>query len=152
MLWFKILSKTGRACHGGKYQYDLPKGKKPGAWTDRIDAPRMCDVGYHVTSAYNVEDWDGLSSRKRLFVAQVRGIVGDGISEDKIVCSQIRLVREIRISPKTRRRARQALAKALRLATKRWDFDKYYGSAVRERRWMGLVCAYIERKMGWRKD
>jgi hypothetical protein len=43
--------KTGRACHGGTYKYDLPKNGEPGAWTTYIKKPAMCQSGYHVTVA-----------------------------------------------------------------------------------------------------
>ena len=151
MLWFKILSKTGRACNGGKYRYDLPKGGKPGKWTVPIAKPQPCVSGYHVVPAEGVNYWSGLSSQNRLFVVQIR-ISGNphalNNNDEKLACEQIRLLREIKKDSRSYHTYRKALNEAL----KRWDWDNYRGSAQREERWHSLVCGYIERKMGWRKD
>jgi len=152
MLWFKILNKSGKACNGGKYVYDLPKNGKPGAWTTHITKPIMCQSGYHVTVADCLDVWCGLLAKRRLFIAQVRGVKGDWTKDDKIVCRQIRLVREIRISPDKRRCVQQAFVKAQHEAQKRWDWDGTRISQQARARRLRLMGNYIERKMGWRKD
>ena len=150
MLWFKILSKTGRACHGGDFRYDLPKGDKPGKWTPQILQPQLCLCGYHVVSAQFIDDWEGFAARRRLFVAQIRtsaDCAHTKFTEEKLVCMQIRLLREIKKGPN----ARRAYNKAMKEAHARWDCDKYCESELREQQWQGLVTGYVERKMDWRK-
>ena len=152
MYLYKILSKSGKACNGGKYQYDLPKNGKPGAWTTRIEQVVRCRFGYHVTSAVYVDAWRGLQANKRLFVVQVRGTKGSLLLDDKLVCKQIRLLREIHLNGLDRRLLRWKYDVAMIGADRRYDLYGRYGYIFRiTRARMTRVCAYIERKMGWTK-
>ncbi len=86
--YWKILDASGRACHGGSYQYDLPKNGKPGKWTPRIADPKACVRGYHVCRDVDLVQW--CTSWTTIWLVEVRGQVGE--VETKVVAESIRLV------------------------------------------------------------
>jgi hypothetical protein len=74
----------------------LPKDKKPGKWTPRIENVVACRRGYHVTKYWNM--W--YEEDCRIFECEVDGVVvavGESVAGfvDKVVCTRIRLCKEI---------------------------------------------------------
>lgn len=88
--YWKVLDEQGRACHGGEFQYDLPKwsptkGWIPGTWTPLIETVVPCQSGYHVCKDEHLLQWLG----PRIYACEVRGEVV--AHSDKIVAGSIRL-------------------------------------------------------------
>lgn len=58
---YKILSADGRSCHGGDFEWSLPRGSRPGKWTPWVDV-EPCKSGYqNVHLGVSAEDqsaWD----------------------------------------------------------------------------------------------
>ena len=84
--WYKVLSKDGRACHGGSARWFLPQGKRPGKWMPGIANPVPCERGYHLVRGPQVLPWLG----ETLWTAEGRGEQRD--QSDKSCFSQARLL------------------------------------------------------------
>jgi hypothetical protein len=96
--YYKVISADNKSCHGGDFDWTayLPKGKKPGKWTPRIENVVACKSGYHVTKYWNM--W--YEAGCRIFECEVDGVVvpaGESVVGvvDKVVCTRIRLCKEI---------------------------------------------------------
>jgi hypothetical protein len=96
--YYKVISADNKSCHGGDFDWTayLPKGKKPGKWTPRIENVVACKSGYHVTKYWNM--W--YEAGCRIFECEVDGVVvpagGSAVGVvDKVVCTRIRLCKEI---------------------------------------------------------
>ncbi len=88
--YWKVLDENGKSCHGGDFQYDLPrwddrKGWIPGAWTPLIETVVPCQSGYHVCKDEHLLAWPG----PRIYACEIRGTVVD--HGNKIVAGQVRL-------------------------------------------------------------
>lgn len=88
--YWKILDANGRACHGGRYQYDLPRwddeeGWIPGAWTPAIPNIVACRRGYHVCRDQDLVHW----LHARIYACEVRGKII--VEDNKVVAESIRL-------------------------------------------------------------
>lgn len=96
--YYKVIGADNKSCHGGDFDWTayLPNGKKPGKWTPRIENVVACKSGYHVTKYWNMWYEEGC----RIFECEVDGVVvaaGEYVVGvvDKVVCTRIRLCREI---------------------------------------------------------
>ena len=89
MRYFKVLSASGGAHHGGIGKWHLPKGKRPGKWMPPIEGDLVpCENGYHLCRPDDLLVWLG----PRIFVSEYRGeMVAD---DNKIVVREARLLRE----------------------------------------------------------
>lgn len=86
--YYKVLHEDGRAFHGGRGSWALPKGNKPGEWMPLIKRLEPCRSGYHVCEVGDLLKWLGPA----IFVVEVRG---DSIRHGKkTVVQQARLVRQ----------------------------------------------------------
>ena len=85
--YWKVLDAQGRACHGGTFQYDLPKGSKPGAWTPRIENIEACARGYHLCRDADLVEW---CNNATIWAAEPRGRII--VQSDKVVCESVRLL------------------------------------------------------------
>jgi hypothetical protein len=112
-IYFKILTATGKASHGGCHTFSLPTKDKPGAWASVEGKIVECENGFHVTadperwssnSSYNLTTPGHLrnGSRKtfRLFLCEVAGdrshnepLAHGGVS--KVAARHIRLLKEV---------------------------------------------------------
>ncbi len=96
--YYKVIGADNKSCHGGDFDWTayLPNGKKPGKWTPRIENVVACKKGYHVTKYWNM--W--YEEDCRIFECEVDGVVvpaGESAVGviDKVVCTRIRLCKEI---------------------------------------------------------
>ena len=98
--YYKIISADNKSCHGGDFDWTdyLPKDGEPGKWTPRIENVVACKSGYHVTEYWNMWYEEGC----RIFECEVDGVVvaaasGESVVGvvDKVVCTRIRLCKEI---------------------------------------------------------
>jgi len=93
--YYKVISSDNKSHHGGDFDWTpyLPKGKKPGKWTPRIENVVSCKSGYHVTRYWNMWYEEGC----RIFECEVGGAVVSATAGvvDKVVCARIRLCKEI---------------------------------------------------------
>lgn len=91
---YKILV-DGKACHGGKFTYDLPKptpvpGWIPGRWhVLEGGSPELCVRGFHTTSQPAL--W--WKQDAVCYLTETEGVTGS--EGDKQVCSRIRLLRPL---------------------------------------------------------
>lgn len=88
--YWKVLDANGRSCHGGSFQWSLPrwhrtKGWIPGAWTPLIEEIRPCSRGYHVCRDGDLLRW----LNARIYACEVRGPIIE--QSDKVVVGQVRL-------------------------------------------------------------
>ena len=89
MTMFKILV-NGNGTHQG-FTYPLPKGKKPGAWTEPV-TPRLCLSGYHIVT--KVTPWIPVGdSPFEVYTAEHRGAVH--CDSTKVACESIRLLERV---------------------------------------------------------
>jgi hypothetical protein len=96
--YYKVIGADNKSCHGGDFDWTayLPKGKKPGKWTPKIENIAACERGYHVTKYWNM--W--YEAGCRIFECEVDGVVVTACESvvgvvDKVVCTRIRLCKEI---------------------------------------------------------
>ena len=96
--YYKVISADNKSCHGGDFDWTdyLPKDGKPGKWTPRIENVVACKSGYHVTKYWNM--W--YEAGCRIFECEVDGVAvaaGESVVGvvDKVVCTRIRLCKEI---------------------------------------------------------
>jgi hypothetical protein len=94
---YKVLV-GGKSCHGGSFEWDLPKKGKPGKWHEIAAgvALVLCSSGFHLTDADGLPHWweDGA----KVYEVEVDGeSVGDVAKEkDRKVCARrVRIVREV---------------------------------------------------------
>jgi hypothetical protein len=87
----KVVSKEGKAIHGGKGTWPLPKGDKPGDWLEVDGKLLACATGLHLTDLRHLGLWTRIGSR--IFLAEVEGPVID--ADNKFVVRRARLVREL---------------------------------------------------------
>src|ERR1035437_5686881 len=85
--YWKVLDASGRACHGGTFQYDLPKGSKPGKWTPTITDMEPCTRGYHLCRDADLIGW---CNNATIWAAEPRGRIIE--QSDKVVCESVRLL------------------------------------------------------------
>ncbi|MCA1670326.1 MAG: hypothetical protein LC793_23680, partial [Thermomicrobia bacterium] len=85
--YYKVLV-DGKSAHGGDYAWSLPHGEKPGQWTPTIAHPRICETGWHLTTA--PMRWAKIGMQ--VYAAQP-GAIRDH-KGDKIVTTRTRLLRE----------------------------------------------------------
>jgi hypothetical protein len=88
--YYKVLN-DGKACHGGTYEYPLPKGKRAGKWTPSVENLSMCSRGYHVCTAEQLPEW--LNNGNEIYEAEIRGESREDGS--KTVAESVRLVRRL---------------------------------------------------------
>src|ERR1035437_2466644 len=79
--YWKVLDAQGLACHGGTFQYDLPKGSKPGKWTPTITDMEPCTRGYHLCRDADLIGW---CNNATIWAAEPRGRIIE--QSDKVVC------------------------------------------------------------------
>lgn len=90
MKYYKVLYNGISPYANCNYSEYLPKDGEPGKWLPKVKTLKLCDRGYHVTDAEHLIDWiDG----NQLFEVEVKGDVLTG--DNKTVCQQIRLVRQV---------------------------------------------------------
>ena len=82
-LWWRVTDQHGRPCNGG---YAEPLRVR--VWSETIDSPRICERGWHVTSA--PIRWRG----QRIWLVEVGGECG-GENGDKSCWSRIRPLAEV---------------------------------------------------------
>jgi hypothetical protein len=92
--YYKFLNEDGSAVYGYG-TWSLPNGDTPGDWMPHVEELISCKSGYHLCRTEDLVIWLG----PRLFVAEVRGDVVE--SDDKIVCHQARLIKEVTTWNKT---------------------------------------------------
>jgi hypothetical protein len=92
--YYKFLNEDGSAIYGSG-KWSLPKDDQPGNWMPHVEELISCKSGYHLCRTEDLVIWMG----PRLFVAEVRGDVVE--SDDKIVCHQARLIKEVTTWNKT---------------------------------------------------
>jgi hypothetical protein len=92
--YYKFLNEDGSAVYGYG-TWSLPNGDTPGDWMPHVEELISCKSGYHLCRTEDLVIWMG----PRLFVAEVRGDVVE--SDDKIVCHQARLIKEVTTWNKT---------------------------------------------------
>ena len=68
MTIFKVLGPNGEAIHGGKGQWPLPEGDKPGAWLTVKGKLVLCTNGLHGVTAQQLLQW--YRPNARLFVME----------------------------------------------------------------------------------
>jgi len=61
-LLYKVLDENGRACHGGKGEWFLPRKKRdgtwtPGKWMPKIENISLCERGYHLCRRQDLIYW-----------------------------------------------------------------------------------------------
>jgi hypothetical protein len=89
--YWKILDENGRSCHGGSFQWSLPRWSKtrgwiPGDWTPAIPNLRMCERGYHVCRDEHLVTW----LHARIYACEIRGASIE--ADDKLVVESVRLI------------------------------------------------------------
>jgi hypothetical protein len=92
--YYKVLSKEGKACHGGTGKWSLPKLQedgtyKPGRWMPRIADPIPCERGYHLFERKDVLQWLG----DTCYEAEYRGTMVAHEDDDKVAVESARLLR-----------------------------------------------------------
>jgi len=98
---YKVVSKSGRACNGGDYKYDLPKNGKPGAWSTPIPHNTLvrCSKGYHITDANSLPNWYEPGRDRKVYLVEMKApLKCDLFYENKVVCSSIRLIKRVTIT------------------------------------------------------
>jgi hypothetical protein len=104
---YKILSKTGQPCNGGKGKWSLPPKAK---WMPVVDDILICHRGYHLVKSKYICNWIGKGNR--LFLAEWRGVILSDVDNTKYCVSQARLKRKIVLDrPLMQRVVRQAAKK-----------------------------------------
>jgi len=88
------LYKTTTADHKGPYSdFDftplLPKGKRPGKWSTKVDRLEICERGWHYTTLEHLLNW----LQAEIYEIETRGAILGG--DDKSAAQQIRLVRKV---------------------------------------------------------
>jgi len=58
-MYYKVLGKDGRSCHGGSAQWSLPTDDGPGEWMPEIVDIKPCASGYHVCTMEQLLAWLG---------------------------------------------------------------------------------------------
>lgn len=99
-IYFKVLSRGGGSCHGGRLRWSLPN-RRAGGWhcIDYAKELMMCHVGLHVTDRPLM--WLGAGrKRRRIFICEVseQRVTRDCWNHsmgDKICVRRARLLREI---------------------------------------------------------
>ena len=83
-LWFRVCNRYRRPCNGGNksFSHEPAIGDKPGSWTTKIDNPKMCSRGYHVTK--DPLKWSG----EFVCLVEVDQVVD--VDNDKAVCGSFR--------------------------------------------------------------
>ena len=96
--YYKVIGADNKSCNGGDFDWTgyLPKNGKPGEWTPKIENIAACERGYHVTKYWNM--W--YEAGCRIFECEVDGVVVTACESvvgvvDKVVCTRIRLCKEI---------------------------------------------------------
>ena len=97
MKLYKILDAKGRPCNGGKGQWFLPKGNRPGKWMPFIENIVPCQSGYHLCRQKDLLDW----LNETIWVAEARG--GRVLCENKVVVRQARLIKKLTWNDQTAR-------------------------------------------------
>lgn len=98
---FKVLTRYGDSNYRG-YQYDLPRGNRPGAWMKVTGKLEECRNGLHVTTYEHLVSWLTDATTNRVFLVETRGKVVK--ADYKYVCQELRLVREVFIPKPTKRK------------------------------------------------
>jgi hypothetical protein len=93
--YFKILV-NGASCNGGNAKWNLPSQKEDsswvaGDWMPAIDKIELCTRGYHVCEARDILHW--IKQDCQIFEAENAGASIEG--DNKTVCSQVRLTRQM---------------------------------------------------------
>ena len=90
---FKVLGPNGEACHGGRGQWPLPKGKKPGAWLEVEGALELCSNGLHGVPDSGLSQW----YKPGVKLYAMEGDLTRGVAEDghKVAFKRARLLYEI---------------------------------------------------------
>jgi len=96
------LYKTTTADHKGPYSdFDftplLPKGKRPGKWSTKVDRLEICERGWHYTTLEHLLNW----LQAEIYEIETRGAILGG--DDKSAAQQIRLVRKCDWNDRTAR-------------------------------------------------
>jgi hypothetical protein len=86
--YYKFLNEDGSAIYGYG-TWSLPNGDTPGDWMPFINEIEPCVSGYHLCRPGDLIRWVG----PRLFVAEPKGDIIE--TDNKIVCHQARLVKEV---------------------------------------------------------
>lgn len=89
MTLYKVLGEKGECINGGRGEWFLPKGKRPGKWMPAVKGDVVpCINGYHLCRASNLLSWLGPT----IYEAEYKGELVEG--DDKVVVRQARLVRK----------------------------------------------------------
>ena len=88
---YKILRPDGSCAHGGKGNWHLPSGRRPGRWLPAIASPVLCTRGYHLVPAMHILQW--LQAGYVVWEAEGRGARTS--SGDKVAYGQARLLRRV---------------------------------------------------------
>ncbi len=97
MKLYKLLDAKGRPCNGGKGQWFLPKGNRPGKWMPFIENLIPCQSGYHLCRQKDLLGW----LNETIWVAEARG--GRVLCDNKVVVRQARLVKKLDWNDQTAR-------------------------------------------------
>jgi len=95
MKLYKVLSKSGRACHGGNGRWSLPAKNDDGTWTPGDWMPEIkgelvpCLNGYHLCRKKDLLRWLGETIYEAEYVGEIVK------ASDKVVVREARLVRKI---------------------------------------------------------
>ena len=106
--FYKVLQKDGRPLIVKKAKpYHLPVGDKPGRWMPKVRGGlEVCFNGYHVCRAKYIGLWVDYGRRNNVavFEAECRGDGHLSCDGEKFVFRQVRLLRQIPLSPKSIRK------------------------------------------------
>ena len=94
-MYFKVLNKDGKPCHGGHGEWFLPRRKKDGTWIPGKWMPVIkgalvpCNNGYHLCREKDLLSW----LHESIYEAEYRGEIIE--AHDKIVVREARLLRRM---------------------------------------------------------
>lgn len=94
-IYYKIVSRGGRAPMRSSFKWDLPKNGKKGVWTEWIDRIEHCVAGYHVLTLGDLDYWRAYLFTRDLYIVEIRGKGKCNYNRDKTVAHQARLVRYV---------------------------------------------------------
>ena len=89
-IYYKVLGKQGKCCHGGEGAWSLPQDGKPGEWMPKIDQPLVfCSRGYHILTFNQLIYWLGSTIWE---VEIKKPVLKD---ETKCLTQQARVIRQV---------------------------------------------------------
>lgn len=99
-LWYKVIDGRGLSSYGGDHKWDLPKRGKPGAWTEEVPHPVICETGYHLVPEKGLGEF--VADGEVVYIAEPKPgarSVHNNSADGKTSFSSVRLVKKVGAYP-----------------------------------------------------